>query len=159
MRLATQEEVTLFALMGQALLNIQVLEECLSASITLKVDVGYPRKASKAEADELLKKRRAFTLGKAIQVALKEELYADDLQKALVAFLDERNWLVHKSIDDIYAPTGGDALFQRIKNIALEAHRIQRAIEDDLIVFSESNGMDMSRVRAAIRGWYHGPGQ
>jgi hypothetical protein len=37
---ASHEEVTLFALMGQALLNIQVLEECLSASITLKVDVG-----------------------------------------------------------------------------------------------------------------------
>ena len=156
MRPATQEEVTLFALMGQALLNIQVLEECLSASITLKVDVGYPRKVSKAEADELLKKRRAFTLGKAIQAVLKEELYADNLQKALAAFLEDRNWLVHKSIDDIYAPTGKDALFQRIKNIAMEAHRIQRAIEDDLIVFSESNGMDMSRVRAAIQGWYHG---
>lgn len=158
MRPASQEEVALFALMGQALLNIQVLEECLSASITLKVDVGYPRKA-KAEADELLKKRRAFTLGQAIKAALKEKLYADNLQKALVAFLEERNWLVHKSIDNIYAPTGRDALFQRIKDIALEAHRIQRAIEDDLIVFSESNGMDMSRVRAAIQGWYHGPGQ
>lgn len=41
MRPATQEEVALFTMMGQALLNIQVLEECLSASITLKVDVGY----------------------------------------------------------------------------------------------------------------------
>lgn len=157
MRPATQEEIALFALMGQALLNIQVLEECLSASITLKVDVGYPRKASKAEADELLKKRRAFTLGKAIKAALKEELYTDDLQKALVAFLDERNWLVHKSIDDIYAPTGRNALFQRIKNIAMEAHRIQREIEDDLIVFSESNGMDMSRVRAAIQRYHQYP--
>lgn len=120
---------------------------------------GYPRKASKAEADELLKKRRAFVLGKAIKEALNKELYTDDLQKALGAFLEERNWLVHKSIDDIYAPTGRDALFQRIKNIAMEAHRIQRAIEDDLIAFSESNGMDMSHVRAAIRGWYHGPRQ
>jgi hypothetical protein len=43
---------------------------------------------------------------------------------------------MHKSIDDIYAPTGRDALFQRIKYIVLEVHRIQRTIEDDLIVFS-----------------------
>lgn len=56
MRPATQEEIALFTLMGQALLNIQVLEECLSMSITLKIDVGYPHKISKAEADRLLKK-------------------------------------------------------------------------------------------------------
>lgn len=155
MRPATQEEVALFALMGQALLNIQVLEECLSASITLKVDVGHPRKVSKIEADKLLKKRRALTMGKAIQQALNKELYADNLQDALRSFLAERNWLVHKSIDDIYMLTGRNMLLRRIKFIALEAHRIQRAIEDDLILFSESIGLDMSRVRAAIKQWYH----
>ena len=41
MRPTTQEELALFTIMGQALLNIQVLEECLSTSITSKADVGY----------------------------------------------------------------------------------------------------------------------
>lgn len=106
-----------------------------------------------AEANELLKKRRAFTLGKAIKASKKDALYADDLQKALSTFLEERNWLVHKSIDDIYSATSRSRLFHRLQGIALEAHRLQRIIEDDLMVFSEGNGLDMSAVRAATRGF------
>jgi hypothetical protein len=154
MRPAAQEEVVLFTMMGQALLNIQVLEECLSASITLKVDVGYPRKLSKAEADEKLKRRlRKYTLGNAIKEAAEKKLYAEDVQLALETFLQERNWFTHRIVDDVYTPAKWGALFARLKSIANEAHRIQRAIEDDLILFSEANGLDMSNVRAAIKQW------
>lgn len=156
MRPATQEEVALFTIMGQALLNIQVLEECLSASITLKVDVGYPHKLSKGEADEKLKRRlRKYTLGDAIKEAAEKKLYAEDVQLALEAFLQERNWFTHRIVDDVYNPAKWAALFTRLKSIANEAHRIQRAIEDDLILFSEANGLDMSNVRAAIKQWDH----
>lgn len=154
MRPATHEEVALFTMMGQAMLNIQVLEECLSASITLKVDVGYPRKISKAEADEKLKCRlRRYTLGDAIKEAAAKKLYAEDIQSGLEAFLKERNWFTHRIVDDVYNPSKRDVLFARIKSIAIDAHRIQRAIEDDLIIFSETNGLDMSNVRAAINQW------
>ena len=156
MRPAAQEEVVLFTMMGQALLNIQVLEECLSASITLKVDVGYPRKLSKAEADEKLKRRlRKYTLGNAIKEAAEKKLYAEDIQLALEDFLQERNWFTHRIVDDVYTPAKWAALFTRLKSIANEAHRIQRAIEDDLILFSEANGLDMSNVRSAIKQWDH----
>lgn len=156
MRPAAQEEVVLFTMMGQALLNIQVLEECLSASITLKVDVGYPRKLSKAEADEKLKRRlRKYTLGNAIKEAAEKKLYAEDVQLALETFLQERNWFTHRIVDDVYNPAKWAALFTRLKSIANEAHRIQRAIEDDLILFSEANGLDMSNVRSAIKQWDH----
>lgn len=156
MRPAAQEEVVLFTMMGQALLNIQVLEECLSASITLKVDVGYPRKLSKAEADEKLKRRlRKYTLGNAIKEAAEKKLYAEDVQLALETFLQERNWFTHRIVDDVYNPAKWAALFTRLKSIANEAHRIQRAIEDDLILFSEANGLDMSNVRLAIKQWDH----
>jgi hypothetical protein len=136
--------------MGQALLNIQVLEDTLSRSITLKADVDYPRKVSKVEVEEMLKKRQALTLGRAIGVTARKGLYAHTLQQSLKDFLEERNWFIHKSIDDVYLPRRRGMLIARLKSIATEAYRIQRAIEDDLIVFSESNGMDMSAVRAAI---------
>lgn len=156
MRPAAQEEVVLFTMMGQALLNIQVLEECLSASITLKVDVGHPRKISKAEADKKLKHRlRKYTLGGAIKEASKNKLYSEEIQSALGDFLKERNWFTHRIVDDVYTPAKWGTLFARIKAIASEAHRIQRAIEDDLILFSEANGLDMSNVRAAIKQWDH----
>lgn len=153
---ASQREIMLFAMMGQALLNIQVLEECLSMATTLKVDVGYPRKISRKEADELLKKRRSLTLGQAVNKAVEKNLYEENLQTALKALTDERNWLVHRSIDDFYAPAEKDAYFTRLANIANEAHRIQCEIEDDLIEFAQSNGLDMSSVKEAISQWrYH----
>ena len=157
MRPAAQEEVVLFTMMGQALLNIQVLEECLSASITLKVDVGYPRKLSKAEANEKLKHRlRKYTLGNAIKEAAAKKLYADYIHLALEDFLQERNWFTHRIVDDFYTLSKWGVLFARIKSIADEAHRIQRAIEYDLISFSEANGLDMSDVRATIKQWDYG---
>ncbi|MDX1950190.1 MAG: hypothetical protein SFT90_06805 [Rickettsiales bacterium] len=152
---ASQGEFILFTMMGQALLNIQVMEECLSMSITLKADVGHPKNVSKNEADELLKKRRSLTLGKAITEAKKHNIYQGELQDALKAFLDDRNWLVHKSIDDFYAPTGKDLLLKRLANIANDAHKLQREIEDDLIKFSESNGLDMSKVKQYISQLEH----
>ena len=159
-RPASQGEILLFTMMGQAMLNIQVLEECLGASITIKLDVGYPRKISKAEADEKLQHRlRKYTLGGAIKEASKNKLYSEEIQSALGDFLKERNWFTHRIVDDVYTPSKWDALFVRIKSIANEAHRIQRAIEDDLISYSESNGLDMSSVRAAIKQWESKSGQ
>ena len=152
---ASQGEVLLFTMMGQALLNIQVMEECLSMAITLKVDVGYPRKVSRKEADVLLEKRRSSTLGQAIKQVSEHNLYEDNLQIFLKAFLEERNWLVHKSIDDFYASTGKDALLVRLESIANEAHKLQHEIEDDLIEFTQSNGLDMSNVKQAISQWQH----
>lgn len=154
MRQAKQEEVFIFTLMGQTLLNIQVLEDTLSRSITLKVDVGHPRKVSRAEVDELLKKRQSFTLGKAIGVAVEHGLYSDDVRSALGSLVDERNWFVHKSLDDFYIPARREALVKRLNSMAIEAHRLQRAIEDDLIAYSESNGLDMSAVRAQTKDFY-----
>lgn len=94
-------------------------------------------------------------MGQAVQEAANKRLYADDIQEVLKKFLIERNWLVHKSIDNIYMPINRNALFHRLKAIGIEAHRMQRAIEEDLLSFSESMGLDMSHVRAAIKQWYH----
>lgn len=44
-----------------------------------------------------------------------------------------------------------DRLFHRIKTISKKARMLQRTIENDLIAFSESAGIDMSNVRAYIR--------
>lgn len=151
MRHANPDEVTLFALMGQTLLNIQVLEDALSRSITLKADVGHPHKLSREEVEQLLKKRQALTLGQAVGTATKNKLFAEGLQGALRKFLEERNWFVHKSLDDFYTPALRHALASKLKSIALEAHRIQRLIEDDLVAFSESNGLDMSAVKEALK--------
>ena len=149
-----QDELTLYVLTGEALCMIQHLEDALSHAILLKKDVKRPNSIPKANADFSLNKYRSYTLGKAIDIAKKEQLYTHQLQQELEEFLSKRNWLVHKSIahnrDEWDMNVSRDKLFDRIKAVTNQALRLQTLIEDDLIIFSENNGVDMSRVRAEI---------
>lgn len=156
---AKQEVASLYYLIGEAICMIQHLEGALSVSITLKKDVLYPYRIPKEEADNFLKKYHSFTLGKAIKLARENRLYSDILYRDLEKFLEERNWLVHKfiidSLDDMYVASTRDNLFHRIKAISNKAKTLQGAIEADLIKFSESLGLDMSRIRAYIKQYSH----
>lgn len=134
---------------------IQLLEGALSVSITLKKDVKHPGSMSKEEANNRLKKRQSLPLGRAIEVAKESNLYSDTLHNDLENFREERNWLIHKlvnhNLDDMYAASKRDELFHRIKTISNKASMLQQTIETDLLEFSESKGMDISRTRAAIK--------
>lgn len=140
--------------MGEALCMVQHLEGAISCSITLKNDVRHTNNVSKEEANRILENYRSVPLGKALRIAKQKMLYSHTLQNELDALLKERNWLVHKCIiynlDDMFIPSSKEKLFQRIKMVSNEAKRLQYAIEDDLIEYSESIGMDMSMVRAEI---------
>ena len=151
---ASQDEISLFCFVGEALCSVQHIEDALSHSIVLKKE----KKCNKAEADHLLKNYRSYTLGKAINIAKRAGLYSEQLQQELEAFLSERNWLVHKSIaqnrDDWDLNVSRDQLFRRVKAITNQAQRLQILIEEDLMNFSEANGVDMSRVRSEMKKYY-----
>lgn len=51
---AGQNEIALYSLIGEAVCMLQILEEALSYSLTLKNDVKRPDAMSKERADELL---------------------------------------------------------------------------------------------------------
>jgi len=108
----------------------------------------------KEEANRLLKKHQSHTLGEGIRIARKDKIYPDALLASLDIFLTERNWLVHKCIsqnrDEMCENNRKNNFLQRIKAISHKAYNLQREIETDLIEFSESVGLDMSKVRAAI---------
>ncbi len=154
-----QEVASLYYLVGEAICMIQHLEGALSVSITLKKDVLYPYRIPKEKADNFLKEYRSLPLGKAIQLAKKNGLYSDTLYRDLAKLLEERNWLVHKfiiySLDDMYVASTRDNLFHRIKVISNKAKTLQGAINTDLIKFSESVGLDMSRIHAYIKQYSH----
>lgn len=157
---ASQDVTSLYFLIGEAVCRIQHLEGALSVSITLKKDVQYPGRIPKGEADNFLEKyRSSLTLGHAIKLAKKHDLYSDILYGDLEALLEERNWLVHKflhhNLDDMHVTSTRDRLFHRIKTISDKAKVLQGAIEADLIEFSESVGKDMSTVRAYIKQYSH----
>lgn len=91
---ANQDEITLYCFVGEALWKIQIVEQALSHSVTLKMNSAE----TKERADEFLKQQQTYTLGRAIKVAMREKLYSLSLQEELNTFLEQRNWLVHKAV-------------------------------------------------------------
>lgn len=143
---ANQDEITLYCFIGEALCKIQHVEQALSHSITLKMNPTE----TKEKADEILIQHQSFTLGKAIKLAIKENLYCLTLQEELNSFLVKRNWLVHKAIfenrNDLYTNDKKEELFRKIKSITDKAESIQHQIEHDLINFCSARGKDMSKI-------------
>ena len=151
---ASQQELSLYCFVGEAVCAIQHVEDALSHSIVLKKG----NKRIKSEADQLLEKHRSYTFGKAITIAEQAELYPESLQQKLREFLSERNWLVHKSVaqdrNEWDLNVSRDQLFRRIKTITTQAQELLHLIEEDLMEFSETNGVDMSKVRSEIKRHY-----
>lgn len=148
---ANQNEITLYCFVGEALWKIQVVEQALSHSITLKMNPAE----TKERADEFLKQHQSYTLGTAIKIAIKEKLYDSSMQDELNAFLGQRNWLVHKAMSESYHGSNWEdkkeELFQKIKSISDRAESIQRKIEYDMINFCSSKGKDMSKILALLK--------
>lgn len=144
-------EINFYCFLGEALLKTQIVEQALSHSITLKMN---PREA-KEQADEFLKRNQRYTLGQAIEIAIREGLYNLSLQGELKAFLKQRNWLVHKVIigneEDFNAGNIKEELLHKIKDISDKAESIQCVIEHDLIDFCTSKGKDMSEILALLK--------
>lgn len=148
---ANNNEINLYCFIGEAILKTQIVEQALSHSITLKMNPNE----TKAQADEFLRKNQSYTLGKAIKIVAREKLYTTSLQDELNAFLEQRNWLVHKVVcgneEDFNAGNIKMELLNKIKSISNKAEYIQRLIELDLIDFCTSLGKDMSKIAALLK--------
>ncbi|MCL6417577.1 hypothetical protein MIB92_18095 [Aestuariirhabdus sp. Z084] len=151
---ASEQELSLYCFVGEALCAIQHIEDAISHSIVLKINAPQ----TKPEADQLLEKHRSYTLGKAMKICEGASLYDEVLQQELNKFLSERNWLVHRSIahsrDEWDANVSREKLFGRLKAITTHAQRLLQLIEKDLIEFSEAKGKGMSSVKAYIDKHY-----
>jgi hypothetical protein len=148
---ANGDEINLYTSLGEALLKTQVVEQALSHSITLKMNPDE----TKEGADEFLRRQQRYTLGQAIKIANEEKLYNLSLQEELNAFLEQRNWLVHKVIcgneEDFNTGIIKEDLLVKIHSISDKAENIHRKIEYDLIDFCSSKGKDMSKIRELLK--------
>lgn len=144
---ASQKEIYFYTLLGESLCAVQILEDALSHAIVLKKTEPDQKK----EADDLLKQQRFYTLGKAIKIVKEESLLPKPLEIELSKLLKERNWLVHNSItgnkNDFKPDTYFNKLFDKIKAITSEAHKLQILIELDLIEYCKKKGIDITNVK------------
>lgn len=148
---ANTNEITLYCYLGEALLKIQIVEQALSYSITIKMNP----EETKENADEFLEKQQRYTLGTSIKIAKEKKLFNSDIEKELSSFLEQRNWLVHNVLigneEDFNAGKINEALFQKIKSISDKAESIQYLIENDIIEFCSSKGQDMSKIKELLQ--------
>lgn len=148
---ANQDEIALYCFTGEALWKIQIVEQALSCSITLKLNSD----ATKEQADGFLEQHQRYTLGKAIKIATDNKLFVLSLQEELISFLEQRNWLIHKALcenqNDFNLEDKKNDLFNKIKTISNTAERIQRQIEYDMIAFCTSKGKDMSKILGLLK--------
>jgi hypothetical protein len=153
-RSASPDEITLYCLVGEAICNIQHLEGALSCAITLKLNSEVTWQA----ANEFLNRQHKCTLGTAIQISARENIFPRALKAQLTDFLPHRNWLVHnvmfESKDDPSIQSIKGKFFDRIKEISETARTLQHEIELDMVEFCESKGQNMSKIRATINAQY-----
>jgi hypothetical protein len=145
MKSANQEQMWLYARMGEAICQIQILEQALSHCLTLKLNPDV----AETEADRFLLQQQRKTFGTAVRLAAEKGAYPEQLQKALEELLEQRNWLVHHAMRD--SQQGNrivvmDSILKKIKSITDKAEKLQQLLEWDLIDFSESKGRNVSKL-------------
>jgi hypothetical protein len=148
---ANSTEITLYCFLGEALMKIQILEQALSYSITIKMN---PEEI-KEKANEFLKEQQRYTLGKAVNTAKENKIFNSAIQDELDSFFKRRNWLVHSVLigneEDFNEGNIKEVLFQEIKSISDKAEEIKREIEYDMIDFCSSKGRDMSHIKEVLQ--------
>ncbi|HVY52945.1 MAG TPA: hypothetical protein VHA13_00310 [Gammaproteobacteria bacterium] len=150
---ASQNIINLYCLIGEAVCTVQLLEDALSTSITLKKEVKKPGTIPLEVANQLREKYRSYTLGNVINLIRNENLFSESLQESLKNFVLERNWLIHKSIQNENEALS-ESNKQRIKSTSDMARALLESVETDLIQYSSSVGVDMATVQASIQKHY-----
>ncbi|MCB4799555.1 hypothetical protein [Neotamlana laminarinivorans] len=151
---ASEKEMFLYCCLGEALCAVQIIEDALSHSIIIK----KTEPSQKKEADNLLKKQRFYTFGRAINIAKKEALIPESLMIELSDLLKERNWLIHESLienkDEFLSDSFFKKLSKKTKDISLKANKLQIKIELDLIEYTEKKGIDLSEIKSKMNKHY-----
>jgi hypothetical protein len=131
-----EELNVLFTLIGEGIWHLQYLEDALHTYITVKRDVKVRGSMPPEQAEAILKKHRARTLGVSSRISREAQILSPSLQEMLDNFKEERDWLVHRCVhqhrEDLYINDKRNELIRRIKRFSEEAKKIQKLIAKEL---------------------------
>ena len=140
-----EELQQLYVLTGRGIWHLQYLESAINMLITLKKDIKYPSSVSLEEANRIHSKNKANTLGVSLKIVEEENLVSDELLGMLKDFKEERNWLVHRSLDqngeDLYLDELRYILIKRIESFSANAIKLRKLVSDEVIDFNVSKGV------------------
>lgn len=155
-RQINEDELTLFfRLMGQGIWYLQHVEYALASCLTVKGEIKEPRSVDKDQAENILAKHCRNTLGTSIRLAEEMGVLSQKLMMTLYNFKIERDWLVHRSLnengDDLYTDAGREAILKRLSEFADQAKALQRLIAKELEDYVVEKGVSREWIaRQAI---------
>jgi hypothetical protein len=141
-----------FQSIGKAIWHAQHFEGAISGFIVLCLKLPPSRDA--AEIDEVVESLDKKTMGALIAELRcgRKNAATSEFEQRVYRLLDERNWLVHKSLqtngNDIYDETKALTLIQRIEAFADECLALQTAFGEHVIVWMESQGFTREEIDA-----------
>jgi hypothetical protein len=152
-RQMTAEELdALYYSVGKCIWHIQYLEDALHTLLTLKVELKEPGRVSEEEAHQLLAKHRRASLGTALGTAEKHSALPASLLVELRGLKEERDWLVHRSMnqdgESLYTDDGRLRVFSRLEKIMRSTLFIKEKIVNETAVFCKSFGINEAHVEA-----------
>jgi len=142
------EEV--YIAIGKAIWHLQFLEDVLVTYVTMRLKVGRP--ITIHAAMEILARERRKTLGILFREAEAGGLIHGEIGNAFKLLVDERNWLVHRSMhecsDGLYRYQERQALLSRLDNLTEEAIRLKKALYEDVRAWLANLGVNVAEAEA-----------
>ena len=139
-----------YSSIGAAVWHFQFLEDVLVTYLTMRLKLKRPITPEKAQA--ILAAERRKTLGMLITEAKASQLVQGDLAEAVAVLLDERNWLIHRSMhecnDGLYAGFGFEAFLVRVHTLRERAIELKKRLYSDTEAWRGGQGVDLHRVEA-----------
>ena len=137
-----------YAATGAAVWHLQFLEDVLVTNVTMRLRLRP--KTSEAVAYSILARERRRTLGALLKDAKAAELLVGPTADAFHLLLDERNWLVHRVVnefaDNLYQTDARLALLARLRTLTDRAIELKKWLYDETASWCRSQGVDLARV-------------
>jgi hypothetical protein len=156
MPLTAEEFADVASFVGHAVWQIQVLEE--TAAVHLVMVHKADAKTARREVETMFARASKQTLGQLFSAIRDASKGASDLLSRLERFVDERNWLIHRSRHenrkDLYSDTRRPQLVARIQAVGDEALALMTAFQDQTEAHLMARGMDRAKMQARADAIY-----
>ena len=129
--------------LGETLWHLQLFEEVLIHYITIvfKLSPGV----AETEGLAVLERTGKQTLGALLKELKKYESLSPGVEQRLQAFLEERNWFVHRSRrenhTDLYSHPAATNLLNRLDVLGNEALALSKEFQQLLVAYGKDNGI------------------
>jgi hypothetical protein len=140
----------IYASIGKAVWHLQFLEDVLVTYVTMRLSIKRP--IALEAAMETLARERKKTLGTLLREAREGGLVQGDVANAFRLLVDERNWLIHRSMhecnDGLHRLVERESFLKRLDDLTDEAIRLKKQLYSDATRWLAEQGIDVAKAEA-----------